>query len=165
MPKTAGVVGSTVARTPTAVLLNLLQVLARYLVRPVEACTCAPRHMCMRLVRCFELFFAIFAVVLWALISAWGPLPNCHTKSLCWDCKECRGAPLRRPTLRRELVHGRDPNMAFLREERSRLSPFPADRSLSLNSLASMLAKVSFEDEGRRDIYSGDCIISEFGPQ
>ena len=41
--------------------------------------------------------------------------------------------------------------MAFLREKRSRLSPFPAARSLSLNSLASMLAKVSFEHEGRRE--------------
>ena len=42
--------------------------------------------------------------------------------------------------------------MAFLREKRSRLSPFPAARSLSLNSPASMLAKVSFEHEGRREM-------------
>jgi hypothetical protein len=42
--------------------------------------------------------------------------------------------------------------MAFLREKRSRLSPFPVARSLSLNSLASMLAKVSFEHEGRREM-------------
>jgi hypothetical protein len=42
--------------------------------------------------------------------------------------------------------------MAFLREKRSRLSPFPAARSLSLNSPASMLAKVSSEHEGRREM-------------
>jgi hypothetical protein len=42
--------------------------------------------------------------------------------------------------------------MAFLREKRSRLSPFPAVHSLSLNSLASMLAKVSSEHEGRREM-------------
>jgi hypothetical protein len=42
--------------------------------------------------------------------------------------------------------------MVFLREKRSRLSPFPAARSLSLNSPASMLAKVSSEHEGRREM-------------
>lgn len=42
--------------------------------------------------------------------------------------------------------------MAFLREKRSRLSPFPAARSLSLNSPTSMLVEVSFEHEGRREM-------------
>ena len=150
-PQSSGVVVAAVYSL-IAALLNLLQVFARNLTRWDVVCRCALRHLSMRLVLCSEMFFAIFVVVMWALISAWGSLPNLRTRPLRRICKECWGAPLLWPALRGELVHGRDPNMAFLREQRIRLSPFPAARSLSLNSPASMLAKVSFEHEGRREM-------------
>jgi hypothetical protein len=135
------------AYAPTAVLLNLLQVLARYLLRQVETCTCAPRHMCMGFVRCFELFFAIFAVGLWALVSARIPCQSCLTMTLCWRTK-CWGLPLRGPALRRESVHGMGPEWAFVRKKGWR-SPIPvvSSRSVIITS-PSKLVEESFEFEG-----------------
>jgi hypothetical protein len=135
------------AYAPTAVLLNLLKVLARYLVRQVEACTCAPRHMCMRFVRCFELFFAIFSVGLWALVSARIPCQSCLTMPLCCLTK-CWGFPLLRRALRREPVHGMGPEWAFVRKKGWR-SPIPVvcSRSVIITS-PSKLVEESFEFEG-----------------
>ncbi len=62
VPRVVEVLLLVVAYDPTAVLLNLLQVLGRYLVRQVESCTCKPSHMCMRwfsVLSCFSRFLRL----------------------------------------------------------------------------------------------------------
>ncbi len=143
--------GLGMVRLSVYVYLNLWHFLARYMVWLGMVCMAAGRDAYLSFVGVYWEFCFFFAVVLWAVMSACGSCLNCRTKPLYRICKECRGAPLLGPALRRKLVHGRDPNMAFLREKRSRLSPVPAARSLSLNAFANMSAKVSFEHEERRE--------------
>jgi hypothetical protein len=79
-------------------------------------CRCALRHLNMGLVRCFGLFFAIFAVGLWALVSTGVTRQSCFTMPLCWRTKYW-GFPLLGRALRRESVHGMGPEWVFLRKK------------------------------------------------
>ena len=114
-------------------------------------CKCALRHLSMVLVLCSELFFAIFAVGLWALVSGRRmPCQSCFTMPLCCLTK-CWGLPLRGRALRREPVVGMGPEWAFLRKKGWH-SPIPVvcSRSVIITS-PSMLVEASFELESRRD--------------
>ena len=116
-------------------------------------CKYALGHLGMILVLCSEMFFgvfAIFAVGLWASVSARITRQSCFTMPLCCLTK-CWGLPLRGRALRREPVVGMGPEWAFLRKKGWH-SPIPVvfSRSVIITS-PNMLVEVSFVLGRRRE--------------
>jgi hypothetical protein len=111
----------------------------------MQGCSrCTLKHLSMRLVRCFWLFSAMFAVGVWALVSSRITRQSCFTMPLCWRTK-CWGFPLLGRTLRREPVHGMGPEWAFLRKKGWH-SPIPVVCSHSfIITCPSMLERVIWE--------------------